>query len=259
MPRLWNVSSDELGFDPETLPTVPRERFLEKCPHFANADTKWEWGDTIQVDSHFRDENKFIWDGDRWVPFDTTLLDDDGVLPMPFSVVHPDKDLPANFFDSVAHHADHVPWDPLWYADQLRQNARLDQKSRTLMSTFGTGKVHTVSCPLIDGVILERLVHLSGNGGGHCQSYWFQWFDVTADTPLPLGLRPHVEPKRELYRKGDRLTIRHRTRKDFDSLLETVLLTLDPRLATDAFVDDLFSSRYLQRLADGCFRVAHPV
>lgn len=88
-----------------------------------------KWGDAIQVNTDYRNQNKYYWGNNRFYPMCTDHIGpyfDYGVLDKEFSVF--DKELPLDYFsDTLYYNRNAFPWTPVLYLKQIIVNSLVNE------------------------------------------------------------------------------------------------------------------------------------
>jgi signal peptidase I len=169
MSILYNLSKADIKpFSKKTLETISGEDFLENNEYFAIDELKW--GDVIQINSGYRNENKYIWNN-RWYSLEYDAdgpYFDYGVLPLQFSLLDPDCKLPLNYFEkSIEYNNEAYPWDPKWYENELIQNYKFNN-NKYKATTFFThnGNYCFISTNISNLIDILPGIREGGSSGG---------------------------------------------------------------------------------------------
>ena len=130
-PKLYLLSAADIApFTEETLCQVTQipSEFLK---------FNLKWGDAIQIDTDYRNQNKYFW-ADKFYPMFTEHIGpyyDYGVLDKEFSVIN--KELPLDYFNDTLYYNNHAfPWTPTLFLDQISNNASFDKKREEFITSF---------------------------------------------------------------------------------------------------------------------------
>lgn len=162
-------SNDILPFTIDNLTECTGEEFLSKTQdHLFN---KLKWGDAIQIDSSYRNANKFFWDN-GWHAMNTENnfgFGDYGILPEQFSVFNPQKNVSVSYFNNTMYYnLDYMPWNPNWFKEELIDNV-VFQDNEIMTHFEWEAKKYTIKYHLSDVLGNKTLfknfkwTHSSGN------------------------------------------------------------------------------------------------
>lgn len=120
MAKLLLITSNNiLPFTIDNITQCSGDEFLSQNNNEIFKNLKW--GDAIQIDSDYRNEDKFFWDN-GWHSVDHSEINY-GVLPPHFSLLNPEITLPLDYFnEAMYYNLECVPWNPKWFENEWINN-----------------------------------------------------------------------------------------------------------------------------------------
>jgi len=129
---LFSVESeDNLPSEDEIVERLNQDVKIQRYLEEANVRR----GDIVHLEVYgdYRNDGKFIYDGENLVPLNTEI-DEYGSIPNEFRVI---DEFPIRYWENVIEHNSIVPFDPIKYIDDIRNNLkRIECQGKCFKTTF---------------------------------------------------------------------------------------------------------------------------
>lgn len=262
MPKLYLISSDDiLPFKKKELTKISGKEFLKKCTN--KLFKTLEWGDAIQIDSKYRNENKLFWDGGWHYMFTDHIgpYFDYGVLDKRFSVI--DKHLPLDYFnDTMYYNSNAIPYTPSLLSKQIIVNTKF--KKNTGFQTYFMWRNKKIILNSDITNFLNLLIPVDFDGGGcftHDEKMIdYSRFRVLEDNfEIPEFFKKYlleidiygniIDTKKYKFNKNDTFKLNTTDKSLYEILNDYVMIKInDNKFFKDfrlKFIDKVLNSKYL--------------
>ena len=256
LPVLYQITSNDiLPFTLENISNTSKKELMNKCSFFNH--NKIKWGDAIQIDGNYRNNNKFFWN-EGWKKISTDYKGpyfDYGILPHEFSVI--DKQLPLNLFNKIIDYNQNVfPWTPKLKSIEITKNTGfIEDKFSTYFVHNNIKIIINSSLTTLDDKILYGLEEVS------VYSYT-KYNKPRNDTNVRINIKPtdnYILPNflkpyiRKIYRYNTEEKLSKKIilkKKNYNKLLNNDIIvlkthkkTLD-KICNDYLIHKLTNSKY---------------
>lgn len=255
---LFVSSNDILPFTINNIAKFSGEEFLSKNHNKLFANLKW--GDAIQINSKYKNENKLYWDN-GWHPMNTDCdigFSDYGILPHNFSIFDPNKNVQMVYFHRTIYHgSDYIPWNPNWFKQELISNIMFCDNEILTYFKWQTKKCvikYNLSDILGNKILFKHLTfEYSRSNGTQIIHYHF----VKNNFQFPKSIRKYVvscnginidNKNRDLLdncEKRAKIGITIYPYKLAEFLLEEILNDKLIEKEKKGFINQIFKSKYL--------------